>query len=327
MEALRKMGAEVRYGVSGTFFPLTRSMLSFKPDVVSMDWIHQYCLAPGLAKSLFKSFLFLVDLFIFKVLLSGKLVWTIHNLQHHDPRPRKLERWISSVFARSCQRVRILGQGPEQEISRRFHIKPENLVVIPEGSFTGYYPETKSREESRQILGIPKGKRVCLYFGVMRPYKGVEKLISFFNQEKPKNAILYIAGMPFNEKYVQKLRKLADGNPDIILRPERIADEDVHLFFKAADLSVLPFQQVFNSSSVVLAMSFGKPVVAPRVGLIPFRLQQQPALMYDPEEGPEETLRQALTMEIADLQELGRKNFAFVNQFTWEDFARMMLSV
>lgn len=326
MEALRNLGAEARYGAPGTFFPLTRSMLKFRPDVISMDWIHQYCLAPGLPKSIFKSILFLVDLFIFKVLFSGKLVWTIHNLQHHDPRPRKLERWISSVFARSCQKVRILGHGQEQEIIRRFKINPDKLVVIPEGSFTGYYPETKSREESRQWLQIPDGKRVCLYFGVMRPYKGVEKLIQFFNQENPENAILYIAGMPFNEKYVQKLRQLADGNPAIILKPERIPDEEVHILFKAADLSVLPFQHVFNSSSVVLAMSFAKPVVAPQVGLIPFRLQHQPSLMYDPADGPEKTLGTALKMDTADLQDLGKKNFAFVNQFTWDDFARMILS-
>ena len=61
MEALRNLGAEARYGLPGTFFVLTRSALRLKPDILSLDWIHQYTLSPSVWASLVKSAVFFVE--------------------------------------------------------------------------------------------------------------------------------------------------------------------------------------------------------------------------------------------------------------------------
>ncbi|HRH34684.1 MAG TPA: glycosyltransferase family 4 protein [Catalimonadaceae bacterium] len=327
MEAIRNMGGEACYGLPGTFFPMTRSALRMKPDVISMDWIHQYCLDKSFLKSIIKSTAFLIDVLLVKWVLRKKLVWTIHNLQHHDPRPRKLERLISSIFAQSCDKVRLLGEGMNEVVCNRFGIHPARLTIIPEGSFTGYYPDNLTREEARKQLGIPVEAKVWLHFGAQRPYKGVEEILDFLSKNKPENTILVVAGTPFNQGYVKNLEHLANGNPAIKLFLKTIPDEDLQIFFQSADLVILPFKNVFNSSSIVLAMTFGKAVVAPALGMIPFRLQKQKELLYSPNEGLEAGLDRASKLEKNRLIEIGNQNRIFVNQFQWMDFAKMILTL
>lgn len=327
MEAIRQAGGEAQYGLPGTFFPLTRSARKWKPDVISLDWIHQYCLAPGIATSIIKSLLFLVDIWLVRLFFRCKLVWTIHNLQHHDPRPRKLERWISTVFASHCKAIRILGTGVEEEVCSRFSINREKLVVIPEGSFTGYYRNETSSTSARKKLGISESKKVCLHLGALRPYKGVEKLIAFFREENPENALLLIAGTPFHPDYAAQLEKMADGLENVRIMATAIPDDDLQYYFNSADMVVLPFQNVFNSSSVVLAMSFAKLVVAPAAGLIPFRLQKQPRFLYPLGGTFEPTLREALQLTDDELKEIGQSNLAFVNSFSWSAFADFILKL
>lgn len=327
MEAIRNQGGEAMYGLPGTFFPMTRSSARLRPDIISMDWIHQYCLASGLFKSIFKTAAFLIDIAITRWVFGVKLVWTVHNLQHHDPRPRKIERWISSVFARSCVKVRLLGDGVSDIVCKRFDIKPENLVILPEGSFSGYYPDFVSPVEARSKLELPSESTVWLYFGALRPYKGVEVLISWFKENQPPNTILVVAGNPFSAAYSQELLASAANFPSIRIFAETIPDEDLQFFFRACDLVVLPFKNVFNSSSVVLAMSFGKPVVAPEIGLVAFRLQYQKRLLFNPDQGLGSVLQTAAQLSTGELQQLGSKNYEFVNRFHWSEFATFVLNL
>lgn len=292
-----------------------------------MDWIHQYCLAPGLLRSLIKTTAFLIDLAFVKWVLRVKLVWTIHNLQHHDKRPRNLERWISAVFARSCAKVRVLGEGVSDLVCHRFGIKPDRIAIIPEGSFKGYYPDDLTIVEARAQLNLPLDCKVWLYFGALRPYKGVEEILDYFVENKPENTILLIAGTPWNQKYANQLEQRSKGKSSIRLFLNTIPDSDLQIFFNASDLVILPFKNVFNSSSVVLAMTFGKAVVAPALGLIPFRLQKQTELLYTSSEGLGAGLKRISNISQNQLLEFGNQNRIFVNQFQWTDFAKMVLNL
>ena len=328
MEAIRQLGGQACYGVPGTFFPITRSCIRFRPDVVSLDWIHQYAVAPGVLASLVKSVAFFIDFHLATLLFGIRLVWTVHNLRHHDHRPRAIERWISSAFARRCKKIRVLGPGIKAQVSAFFGVSEEKIVEIPEGSFVGWYPEGITKTEARQALGIPENDRVWLYFGNLRPYKGVEDLIEAFVAMQPlPHTKLVLAGRPFSTAYAHMLEQQVAGQAGIIPLFRTIEDAELQTIFAAADLVVLPFKNVLNSGSAILAMGFGKPVIAPAVGLIPFRLQHQPdGFLFTAQNPLAQVLAKTNAMPAAQLQAIGDKNRSFVLSFAWTDFATMILA-
>lgn len=327
MEALISLGAGGMYGLPGTFLVLTRSALRLKPDVISLDWIHQYTLGPSVLTSIIKSFVFWMDVLIVRYLLRKKLVWTIHNLQHHEPRPRKIETWISRYFAAHCTKIRILGYGIEPIVCEKFNIPLEKLVVIPEGSYVGWYPDTTNEAEARKKMQIAEDQKVWLYLGNLRPYKGVEDLIEAFQTLKPANTKLIIAGNPYQKDYAASLQKMAAQSPDIHLEMRLIPDAELQYFFHAAQVVVLPFRHVLNSGTVLLAMSFGKAVVAPATGLLPFRLSIQPQLLYGENEDLQSALQRAIELNSDQLNEIGKLNKAAAQKYQWADFARFLLSL
>jgi glycosyltransferase involved in cell wall biosynthesis len=328
MAAIRAKGENADYGLPGAVFPLTRSAKRFKPEVISVDWIHQYCLTPSLFSSLIKSFLFALDVLITRYVFQVKLVWTIHNLRHHDPRPRTLERWTSIFFAANCTKVRLLGKGMEEVISNHFKIPAEKLVVIPEGPYIGWYPEGESRESARNKLDIQPDEVVWLYLGTLRPYKGVEDVMEAFDTFKGNEKLrLVIAGNPWNKAYSDALKEKAKGNTNIRIFANSVPDNELQTFFGAADLVVLPYKNVLNSGSALLAMGFGKAVVAPKKGLIPFRLNQQPELLFDDAHPLVSVLEKAQHLGSEELKQIGEKNRKEALRYNWDDFAQFILNV
>lgn len=71
-------------------------------------------------------------------------------------------------------------------------------------------------------------------------------------------------------------------NPRIHLHARRIPDEELQLFYNAADVVVLPFKQILTSGSLVLAMSFGKAVVTPHLESLLEILPEEGVKWFDP---------------------------------------------
>jgi glycosyltransferase involved in cell wall biosynthesis len=327
MKAIESLGSKACYGLPGTIFPLSKSAWRLKPDLISLDWIHQYALSKGIIFSILKSFLFAIDILIVRYLFGVKLVWTMHNLRHHDPRPRNIEKWISRFFASHCDFIRILGKGVENQVSEYLKIPVSKLKIIPEGPYIGWYPEGINNVESRQILEIGLEKKVFLYLGNLRPYKGVEDLLHEYQKIKDENSLLIIAGNPWNKAYAESLEFLAKKISNVKLILKSIPDEELQVFFASADLVVLPFKNVLNSGSALLAMGFAKPVIAPAIGLLPFRLEAQPELLYKKDEGLEAALKRGIKFSKSELMKIGLQNRENALKYTWDDFARFLLSV
>ena len=327
MEAIRDLGGFARYGLPVTLFPLTRSAIAFRPDLISLDWIHQYAVSPGWFASLVKSFFFAIDVVLVQLIFKPKMVWTMHNLQHHDPRPRKIERWISKFFASKCSFIRVLGPGIEAVVAEYLELPKSKIISIPEGPFVGWYPDDVAAAQARVKLKLDPADRVWLYFGNLRPYKGVEQLIGAFKNLAKPNSRLIIAGRPFDNHYAQSLKDLCLQMPDVVLDFRTIPDDEIQIFFAASDLVVLPFKNVLNSGSAILAMGFSKPVVAPAIGLLPFRLKSQPDLLYRQNEKLEDALIRSEKFDNEALAEIGRKNREEVLQYKWEDFAKFLLKI
>jgi glycosyltransferase involved in cell wall biosynthesis len=111
-----------------------------------------------------------------------------------------------------------------------------------------------------------------LFFGYIAPYKGLEYLIDSFATLSGQSHRLHliIAGRPKDcENYWNQIQRKLDIcgiRPLVTLKTDYISDEDVELYFKAADVLILPYTFIFQSGVLFLSYSFGLPVIAADVG-------------------------------------------------------------
>jgi beta-1,4-mannosyltransferase len=195
-----------------------------------------------------------------------KIVWTVHNLKSHDRLHPRLEQWFWSAFTKRLDGYIALTNAGQQAAKERFpELESVPAFVIPHGHYRDEYP-CDAGVDARQQIGIAPDAKVFLFFGQIRDYKDVPALIRAFRRMEGKNLVLCVAGRPIPESLGDELRKGAAGDARIHLHLRNIPKESVQYFFRAADLVALPFRDILNSGSALLALSFGRPILVPGRG-------------------------------------------------------------
>ncbi|MEW6602100.1 MAG: glycosyltransferase [Nitrospirota bacterium] len=205
---------------------------------------------------------------------------------------------------------------------------PEKIAVIPHASFTKIISNTTDRHEARTRLNLRQEDIVFLYLGLIRYYKGVIELVDSFKRLESRNNQLVVAGSSRDDQLIGQLRKKAERLDNIHLHLKYIPNDEIHLYMNAADVLVCPYRDVLNSGSVFLGMSFGKPIIAPRMGCIPEVLNNEHNLLYDVEE--KDGLFNAINLAVASklrLKEMGNQNLMRAKEMDWDDIAEKTVKV
>jgi glycosyltransferase involved in cell wall biosynthesis len=193
------------------------------------------------------------------------VIWTIHNLASHEARHPRLEAWFWRHFIpRVDGAISLSATGLDNALERFPGLRKVPTTVIPHGHYREQYPPAAT--DSRAALGIPRDVNVIMFFGAVRAYKNVDHLIRAFRQVHRKAVALYIVGNPNFSELAQRLATEASEDPRVVLKFKFIADQDVFAYLNAADLLVLPYREVLNSGSALLALSCNKPVLVPELG-------------------------------------------------------------
>lgn len=126
------------------------------------------------------------------------------------------------------------------------------------------FGEALPKEKARERLGIGS-KKVILYFGYVRPYKGLLVLIEAMKELD--DVLLLAVGEYYDqrEKYFDKVKSLGLGDR-VKFYPDYIPNDQVSLYFSAADMVVLPYLSATQSGITQIAYNFDKPVLATDVG-------------------------------------------------------------
>jgi glycosyltransferase involved in cell wall biosynthesis len=151
-------------------------------------------------------------------------------------------------------------------IAEKYRLPSKDISVIPLGPFDHF--KKINKEEARRRLRITDNY-VILYFGLIRKYKGVNHLIEGFSQipeEKVRPMRLLVVGEVWDDLGLEELIEASPHRDKISLRDEYVPDDDVSLYFSAADLLVLPYLRASQSGVAHIAITYGIPVITTKVG-------------------------------------------------------------
>ena len=256
--------------------------------------------------------------------LRFQIVWTVHNVIPHEEGTDDDLR-IGRLLASSAERI-IVHSEVILESLRGLGFSTDVAVVIPQGSYVGLYGPSPSRTVARDKLDLHNPGRVLLFFGLIRPYKGIPDLLAAWANTAFGGTLLIVGSCP-NDELAKQIRAAADEDPSIDARLGFIPDEQVALYFASAEGICLPFRQITTSSSALLALSLGTPLIAPRLGALE-DLPDNVGFFYGGETG--RTLADGLQRFFAasetDLGARAVNGSIFAESLSWSSIAEQTLA-
>lgn len=314
--SVERQGLRVEHYAKGSLLKPRRG------DIVHIHWPSYTYRASSFPLTVAKSLFFLTLLYGYKG-MGVRLYWTVHNIWPHEGRGR-WDRFMRRRLLKLCDAAFALSESVKAEAAAAFDIPADKLTVTPHGHYVGAYAPRGS--DIRARFGIPQDRFLFLFVGRINPYKGVEQLVSAYRSLGADDAALLIAGQA-DEGYSLDFALAGDAAGDCIrLYPRFVDDGELADYLAAADAVVLPYRQITTSGSAILALSHGKPVVAPRLGSLPEYVSEGCGVLYDPEDpdGLRGALRQAIEM---DKNEAEAKIADKLRELDWDRIAAAMISV
>jgi beta-1,4-mannosyltransferase len=302
-EYLRKLGINVEE-ISPRIRFLPFEVIRLRVSLVHLHWLDTFFGSPklfkpptleylGLIISLSRLASFITGLAILK-LMGIKIIWTAHNLKNHENISPLLDRACTTCVVNLADGIIAHCEAAKQEVIQEFNLKKvsqaEKIHIIPHGNYISFYENKIERAEARRALEIANTSIVFLLLGNIRPYKGVFELIHAFKESE-------------NIKFM----------------PGFVPDEKVQVYMNASDVVLFPYRQVLTSGSAILAMSFSKVCIAPRIGCLgEILVDNIGAFLYDPDikEGLSQAMNRAIEHQ-DNFSIMGNYNRKVVAQWSW----------
>jgi len=198
-------------------------------------------------------------------LRGTKIVWTMHNLHSHESFHPAFERMFWRRFIpRVDGAISLSAAGLELAMERYPALREIPTTIIPHGHYRAEYPPNPG--DARKTLGIPEQAKVFMFFGAVRSYKNVSALVRAFRKVTIPNALLYVSGVPSTLAIAEEIMREAALDSRVRVKFEYIRVREVSTYLSAADLVVLPYREVLNSGSALLALSCNRPILVPDLG-------------------------------------------------------------
>ena len=214
-------------------------------------------------------------LLVYYRLLGKKIVFTAHNVNaaERDGNDSLLNRLTLRIQYCLVNHIFVHTEKAKQQLTSAFGVPRGKISVIPLGVNNSVPNTSLTSAEAKARLGLTTRQKVVLFFGRIAPYKGLEYLIEamrLLRQTEP-DYMLFIVGRPKKDcaSYLAEVRNhISRSNlrSNVIERIEFVPDEETEIYFKAADVLVLPYTHIFQSGLLALGYNFGLPVIAADVG-------------------------------------------------------------
>ena len=224
------------------------------PDLVIIQWWQPYfgpCL--GTISRLVKRF------------VGARIVFICHNVLPHE------QHWWDPMLSRYALSTadRILVHGNRLRRQVRLLLPSGDCFSHPHPVYDQFGMTGCTKEQAKSILGVHGN--IVLFFGLVRPYKGLDLLLKALPAVLKKADVHLIVAGEFYEpkaRYLDLIRAL-DLEAHVTVIDRYIPNEEVERYFAACDLVVCPYTSGSQSGVAQIAYAFEKPVVCTDVGSLP----------------------------------------------------------
>ena len=257
---------------------------------------------------------------------GARVVGIVHNVADHDSVP------FSAAAGRrvlgQCDALVTHADDMAAVLRARFPGKPVETLPMPAFDlFAG--AQIPSQAAAQAQLGVRSP--LLLFFGHVRPYKGLDVLLRALAALGPRlpGLTLLVVGEFWKESRAETAALVGalglEGRVRVVDR--YVADEEVPLYFRAADAAVLPYRSATGTAVSKVALALGTPLIATAVGDLPDLFAREPVGVLCPPEDPH-----ALAQAIERFYAGDRRAFQAAAQraaaaLTWDAFARRLLEV
>ncbi len=225
-----------------------RRIKSLSPDLVLIQWWTTF-LAPCtwfLGSRLSK--------------LNIPIAFIVHNVLPHESNP------VDSIIARCALATGkgFIVQSHNQDEQLRNLIHSNHIYYCPHPVYDQFIDPTIDKTSARKRFNLHEKDFVLLFFGIVRPYKGLKFLLTAVSTllQTGFQVKVIIAG-EFWEREQDYIKLITDlGIKDAVIIDNRyIPNEEVTLYFKAADVFVAPYVSGTQSGALKIALAFGLPII------------------------------------------------------------------
>lgn len=269
-----------------------------------------------------------------KARLQGiKIIGTMHDVM---PFESFYEDPAALDLLYSCIDHYVVGSEAElNKLQLYFRIPNKKTTIIKHGPYSLFDNKKYTKESARKVLNIPANKKVILFFGQLKPHKGLKYLIKAFKMitKEIPNSWLYISTdlsySPQLNEYLERIHRTG-ASKSIQLVREYVPSDKIEAIFKAADLVALPYTQISQSGILNLAYAFRKPVVVtdifPDANIINRNFGS--VAKVEDEKALARKIIELLEKSSKELEKIGNKGYKFsIDQNSWQKAAKQMQKI
>ena len=190
-----------------------------------------------------------------------KVISILDNVIPHEP--HFFDAPLTKYFLKGSTGCITLCEAVSKDLLK---LKPNAQFTVLQHPLYSHFGQKKTREEAEEKLGLKKGKKNILFFGLIRTYKGLDILLEAFGK-LPEDYQLIIAGEPYGsfDKYQEIIDRLPNKER-VHTWLKYIKDSEVTDYFSAADIAVLPYRSATQSGISSVSYHFEVPMIVTDVG-------------------------------------------------------------
>ncbi|MEA5497263.1 glycosyltransferase family 4 protein [Limnoraphis robusta Tam1] len=293
-----------------------------KPDILHLQTLHYFFVSRNKIYCWIKFILFILQL-LFMKMIGVKVVWTVHEwIDKISDGQHNISPLQAAIIGKVMTAIITHCDSTKEEMITELKLKNcEKVFVVFHGNYIKAYENNISQLEARKILNIPENDCVFLMFGGIHKGKGTLDGVEAFKKLKQDNIFLIIAGKVSKAEFISSISQAIGDSKNIIFTTphEGIPDEKIQVYMNACDCVILPYTIFTTSGVAILAMSYSKVCMAPRLGFFKDILDDHGAFLYDPK--MEDGLLNAMNLSVEKqkiLETMGQHNFKVVQEWSWD---------
>lgn len=260
-----------------------------------------------------------LECLIFPILkiFQRNIIFTAHNVVPHEN--GRIDYWLRGIVYRNVSKIIVHTASIKDNLLKTFQVRPSKIYIVPPiNPLPKDNDQMLSQNYARKTLGLKTDDLVVLFFGFIRPYKGVDLLLEAFESvnvmmeragdSHGRNIKLLIAGKPLNKELENELLSIIENMKGTIKKNIKayfhfIKEEDIEAFFRAADIIALPYRHIDYSAVSDHAAMYARPVISTNVGDFQYSIAEK-GIGFVADKNDVEAFTKTLLLSLHDLNRL-----------------------